>query len=689
MVARASIRVQLAVLVAAVALPTFGLLAHALWTGWRAGREQVEQRVAATAQEVAGRLDAVLQRRAALLAKLVERPAVRALDPAHCDPALPEVAAAQPEFIALAVRDRDGVMVCSSRPLSLPAHVVRELPQFRAALEGRFAIGGADAAPVRAAWSVQLTQPVRDDGGRVAGVMLLSIDLLEFQRQVLGHLAGNAVVTVVDADGRNLMLAREPERWIGQPLPPALQARIPADLGRSFEWTGLDGSTYLNAGAVVPASAWRVYVGLPVEPLFAGYRAQVTSSLLISALALLASGWMAWRIGRQITRPVDALEAEIATAQRPLAPDARAGEGANELAAAARHVARLSDERRALQSRHALLAANHAALTRAARDIVLFVDPQGYIVEANQAAVATYGYSEPELLRMHIRELRAPEARASLERDFAAAASPQGVLYETLHLRKDGSPLPVEVSSRVVDIGGGAYRQSFVRDISARKRDEALLRGHNDVLAMIARGAPLAESLGALARLVESQAPGVAAALLLLDDDGLRLRRGAAPSLPGGFAEALDGVPVGLHACACSEAAQRAHPVLAEDIASDARWREWRAAALEHGLRACWSAPILDTRGNVLGTLALYGRQPGRPAPGQQPLIDLATHTAAIAIAAANSTRTLQAQVDELLRWQELVVGREEAMRELKREVNELLGRLGEPARHRAADANP
>ncbi len=71
-----------------------------------------------------------------------------------------------------------------------------------------------------------------------------------------------------------------------------------------------------------------------------------------------------------------------------------------------------------------------------------------------------------------MRDLCAAEARASFERDFEAAAQPGGVLFETIHRRKDGSPFPAEISARTIDIGGQPYRQSFIRDIGARKLAE-------------------------------------------------------------------------------------------------------------------------------------------------------------------------------------------------------------------------
>lgn len=115
-------------------------------------------------------------------------------------------------------------------------------------------------------------------------------------------------------------------------------------------------------------------------------------------------------------------------------------------------------------------------LIKHARDIFLLVDPAGNVIEANDAAVAAYGYRHEELRQKSMRELYAPDARTTFEQDFQAADRPEGVLFESKQLRKDGSTFPVEVSSRVIDIQGSPYRQSFIRDIADRKRAEAAAR---------------------------------------------------------------------------------------------------------------------------------------------------------------------------------------------------------------------
>ena len=171
-----------------------------------------------------------------------------------------------------------------------------------------------------------------------------------------------------------------------------------------------------------------------------------------------------------------------------------------------------------------------------------------------------------------------------------------------------------------------------LRELHRRKRAQALVEGQKQALELIASGAPLRLTLGTLVKLIEAQSPEMIGSILLLDDDGVRLRHGAAPSLPEAFTTAIDGEPIGERAGSCGTAAFRRAPVVVEDIDSDPLWTDYRELALQHGLRACWSTPIFDRHERLVGTFAMYFRAPRRPSERDLRLIETATSTAGIAI---------------------------------------------------------
>ena len=184
-------------------------------------------------------------------------------------------------------------------------------------------------------------------------------------------------------------------------------------------------------------------------------------------------------------------------------------------------------------------------------------------------------------------------------------------------------------------------------DISDRKRAEMLLAGEKRLLEMIARRDSRAAILDALCRLVEELASGSLSSVLMLDPNTNRLRHGAAPSLPIPYADAIDGIVIGPSVGSCGTAAYRAERVIVSDIAADQLWANFRDLALAHGLRACWSTPILSSEGKVLGTFATYYREPRNPTPQEHHVIERITHLASIAIEGEQAEEALrQAQAD-------------------------------------------
>lgn len=162
------------------------------------------------------------------------------------------------------------------------------------------------------------------------------------------------------------------------------------------------------------------------------------------------------------------------------------------------------------------------------------------------------------------------------------------------------------------------------------------------VLERIASGAPLPEVLHALVSALESPAHGMFGSLLLLDADGRHLRHGAAPSLPPAYCRALDGVAIGPRAGSCGTAAYTGQPVIVSDIATDPLWDDYRALALPHGLRACWSQPVHARDGAVLGTFATYYRVPRGPTAAERAVLEGAAHVASIAIEWARADHALR-----------------------------------------------
>ena len=162
--------------------------------------------------------------------------------------------------------------------------------------------------------------------------------------------------------------------------------------------------------------------------------------------------------------------------------------------------------------------------------------------------------------------------------------------------------------------------------------DPEFQAGQNRILRMIAANAPLSEILTSLVLLIEAQAPDMFCSVLLLSDDGDHIRHGAAPNLAPQYVEAVNGSPIGPKHGSCGTAMYRGKPVVVTDIFSDPLWEDYRDLAAVSGLRACWSTPILSARGKVLGSFAMYYREPRTPTGEEGHLTDVATYIAGLAI---------------------------------------------------------
>jgi signal transduction histidine kinase len=193
----------------------------------------------------------------------------------------------------------------------------------------------------------------------------------------------------------------------------------------------------------------------------------------------------------------------------------------------------------------------------------------------------------------------------------------------------------VDVTITPVSWAGLAAVLALVVDITDRRRGQHLQEEERRILELIGRRHALPEVLDAIARAIEAQTDGMLASILLLDPDGVHLRHGAAPSLPESYVRAIDGVAIGPDVGSCGTAAYLREPAIAAKIQSDPRWADYRDLASRHGLQACWSTPIVSGGGEVLGTFALYYREPREPGTWEIHLIEAATRLARTAIEAS------------------------------------------------------
>ena len=257
------------------------------------------------------------------------------------------------------------------------------------------------------------------------------------------------------------------------------------------------------------------------------------------------------------------------------------------------------------------------------------------VLRWNPAARAIFGYSTQEAVGQHASFIVPEKYRAHVDQVWESLLKMSGGTRSTNeNLTKEGRVIQCEWYNTVLVDQRGTVTgvASHVMDFTERQQARQLLAWEKGALELISSEASLHEVLDGLALGLEEQVPGAMCSILLLDQDGVHLRHGAAPSLPDAYNRLVDGITIGPGVGSCGTAAHEDGQVIVADIASDPLWAEYRELADEHGLRACWSTPIHDGHGAILGTFAIYSNQPREPIAAELELIARATYIAGIAI---------------------------------------------------------
>jgi len=266
------------------------------------------------------------------------------------------------------------------------------------------------------------------------------------------------------------------------------------------------------------------------------------------------------------------------------------------------------------------------AFERLIPDITYRIRADGTYLDAHVPPGAIVTVPPAALLGRRVRDV-VPHVAGMMEAAIAAAlrGEPSApVEYEVMHAgqRRMREARYVRLNDHEV--------LGLVRDITERRRAEHVLAWQAEVLERIATGRPLQEIFDQLGRGIEGLCEGGLASVLLLE--GRQVAVAWAPGLPAEYSAALEGQEIGPAAGSCGTAAHENRTVVVSDIATDPLWAAYRDLALGFDLRACWSVPIRAPGGQVLGTFAIYYREPRAPGAGEIALVERAAVLAGIAM---------------------------------------------------------
>jgi PAS domain S-box-containing protein len=266
-------------------------------------------------------------------------------------------------------------------------------------------------------------------------------------------------------------------------------------------------------------------------------------------------------------------------------------------------------------------------------DVIFALDLEGRVSKWNLRLETVTGYTREEL-----QGKPALEMVPSDEAEKTAAAIREA--YENGYAELEGHLLAKDGRTMLYHWTGAPYRDlqgrvigvtGMGRDITERKKVERMLASETRVLEMMGSDAPLSAVLAEICLMIEGLSNGVLCSVLLLDGDEVHLRHAAGPNLPESYVRAFERLAIGPACGSCGTAAFTGRQVVVTDIASHPFWSDFRELALAHGLRACWSTPIISAAGKILGTFAIYNQTPSQPAD-EAPIVARASHLACLAI---------------------------------------------------------
>jgi len=304
---------------------------------------------------------------------------------------------------------------------------------------------------------------------------------------------------------------------------------------------------------------------------------------------------------------------------------------------------RLAERSERLAQEAAASAERYRLLFNGANDAILVHDLDGNMVDVNEAACRQLGYSREELLAMNLTDILPPGVGPPASERLQQLRQHGSLMRESVHRRKDGTLLPVEVSVRVIESGDRPLAQAFVRDVSLRKRAEARQAALMEIDRRLLLGEAVEEILPFICQRIVDLFDLQMAWIGLKEPDGTVRPAGACGVEEGylaGIQVRWDETPEGQGPT--GTAIRTGEPCVMTDVEHDSHYEPWRDRALARGYRSSAAIPLRDD-GQMLGALNVYAAR--EDAFDEETVHQLSgfAQQATIALMAARSRQSLAA----------------------------------------------
>lgn len=265
--------------------------------------------------------------------------------------------------------------------------------------------------------------------------------------------------------------------------------------------------------------------------------------------------------------------------------------------------------------------------------MITLYDAQGELLFQNPAAIRAFGsagnfYSHFEN-DADARKIWKSVAMDGLHSGEYRFQTTEGSVWHGIDVRRTIDPVSANEAILVNQ-----------RDIHSMRWSESVLSWNAKILDRIDDSA-LTSLLQTIVEMTEATEPEILCSILLLEEDGKTLRVEASPSTISQCSDVMDGIEVGPESVSCGIAAHTGQTVIVEDMLADETWGQYRTIIEQTGLRACWSVPIKDIRGQILGTFVAYHRAPLAPTEKHLGLLKMAANLVRLGIERHNEKAAL------------------------------------------------